>query len=465
MKRAIAVGALAVPLLVATAAFAQRPPPVPPPGAGRIEVGEDIALAVGETKIISARDVKNYSEGASDIVDVKLTSDSQQFVIVGKKAGTTTLLLIKNDGSTVTFNITVFQRSPQVVERELAQLLEGTTGVRIHRVGARFFLEGRVPTEGDVKRVQQIAGLYPGQVESLVSLGAAGIERKILIRIDFYFAQYDKSSSYAVGIGWPASIGGANVVQSQFAYDFVSRTTTTATTTIVNQPLPRLDLASRHGWAKVFKQATVITSNGSEATFESGGEQNFSVNTGLTIGLQKIQFGAFLTVSPVFDPASRELDLKVDASVADLTAPIASNLPGRTTSKLVTSVHMKLGQSLVLSGIRTKSQTHDVNGLPILSDIPVLGLLFASHNDTADETEGAIFVVPSVVESVTKSATEMIDAALSQYATYQGEINKVKSFDHKPPPLPGPNAFPASSSSQSPALGPTLPPPPPPARR
>src|SRR5262249_39637399 len=162
-------------------------------------------------------------------------------------------------------------------------------------------------------------------------------------------------------------------------------------------------------------QATVIASNGAEATFESGGEQNFSVNTGLTIGLQKIQFGAFVTVFPVFDPQSKELDLKLDASVADLTEPIASNLPGRNTSKLVTSVHMKLGQSLVLSGIRTRSQTHNTTGLPVLSEIPVIGLLFGSHSDQVQDTEGAIFIVPSIVESIPKSASEMIDSALKEY--------------------------------------------------
>ena len=444
MRRAralsLAFAATALLTLLPGPALAQA---AAPPDAPRTEMSEELALAVGETKVLSAKDIRNYSTGATDIIDVKLTSDSTQFVVRGQKAGSTTLLLIKNDGSTSTYTVTVYPRSPDAVARELSQLLEGITGVRIRRIGARMFIEGSVPSEADLKRIGQIAALYPGQVESLAAIGTVGIERKILVRIDFYFAQYDKSSSYAVGINWPAAIGGDAVIQNQFAYDFVAKTSTTATATIVNQPLPSLDIASRNGWAKVFKQATIITSNGAEATFESGGEQNFSVNTGLTIGIQKIQFGAFVTINPVFDPQSRELDLKLDANVADLTAPVASTIPGRTTTKLSTNVHLKLGQSLVLSGIRTRSQTHDVSGIPLLSDIPVIGLFFGSHSDSVQDTDGAIFIVPSIIETVPKAASELIDNALKDYSGYHGDLSSVHPFDKRPPitvapPAPAP---------------------------
>src|SRR4029079_2389235 len=115
----------------------------------------------------------------------------------------------------------------------------------------------------------------------------------------------------------------------------------------------------------------------------NGGEQNFAVNTGLTIGVQKIPFGTDLTVLPHYDPAKRELSVKLSADVSDLTASVGGTaLPGRTTSKLTTNVSLKLGQSLVLSGIRSQSVSHNVSGLPGLSEIPLLGLLFGSHAHT-----------------------------------------------------------------------------------
>jgi pilus assembly protein CpaC len=288
--------------------------------------------------------------------------------------------------------------------------------------------------------VQQITSLYPGQVMSLVQLAskdrsAVAVStddpQRFLIRIDFYFVQYDKNSSYGVGIGWPESIGGGASVE--LSRDLLAGTTRTATASVTGQPLPRLDIASRRGWAKVLKQATVVTNNDAQAVFSNGGEQNFPVNTGLTIGIEKIEFGVSITVLPSYDPTSRELSLKLGADISDLTASISGTaLPGRSTSKLESNVTLKLGQSLVLSGIRTESLTHSVTGLPGLKDIPFLGLLFGSHAQSKLETEGAIFVVPSVIQAPTTPAAELVGLSLKKFQDYDGDIDEVKSFDRTP---------------------------------
>jgi len=295
------------------------------------------------------------------------------------------------------------------------------------------------------------ASLYPGQVDSLVTVGAPAAPgvvptepQRFIVRIDFYFVQYDANSSYAVGIGWPGSIGGG-VIQSSLAYDFLSGVPRSATATLANQPLPRLDIASARGWAKVLKQATVITNNGTEAMFSNGGEQNFSVTTGLGVGVQRIPFGTEVTVLPRYNPQQRQIDVKVSADVADLTASISgTSLPGRTTSKLTTNVSLKLGQSIVLSGIRSELTTHAVGGIPILKDIPVLGLLFGSHSNETQATEGAVFIVPSVIEAVSSSAQELVEGALAKFRNYSGAIDSVNAYDKRPggargvPPAPAP---------------------------
>jgi len=435
-RKRIAQLVTALALLSPAAAFAAPPQDRLATAGGNPESSEEIALAVGETKTISAANVKNYSEGSPGIVDVRLTTDNGQFVISGRKPGSTTMLLIKNDGTQLSFTIHVFSRSPAVVEKELTQLLEGLSGVRVRRVGARIVLDGVVGNDTELKRVQHIATLYPNQVESLVTLpgggGATPSDAKYIVRIDFYFIQYDKNSSYGVGLGWPGSIGGDAVVKSNFTFDFVNGSRA-ATASITNQPIPRLDIASRKGWAKVLKQATVVTNNGVEANFQNGGEQNFTVNTGLTVGVQRIQFGTDVTVLPRYNAQKREIEMKLVADVSDLTSSAgATSLPGRTTSKLTTNITLKLGQSIVLSGIRTKLQTHSVQGLPGLSDIPVLGLLFGSHSNEELQTEGAIFVVPNVVEAVPSQAAEMVEGALAKFEAYSGKIAKVDAYDKRP---------------------------------
>lgn len=412
----VAAALLAVPS-VPDLAYAQKK------GAGKEKEppppteNQELNLAVGENKTIPAGDVKNYSEGTPGVVDIKLTTDASAFVVVGLKAGSTSLLLIKKNGQEVTWTINVFARSPAIVENELKQLLEGYTGVKVRRVGSRLFIEGSVASENDVKRIQQIASVYGGQVESLVGVGAT--KDRTNIRIDFFFVQYTKESGYQLGISYPGRVGG-EVIQSNISWDMISGQTS-AVTNVVNQPLPGLDIASRYGWAKVLKQATVITTNGADAMLDAGGEQNFPIAAGLTGTLAKITFGTVLNVQPFFDPVSREVEIKVHADVADLLPPgRGTTIPSRNVTKVQTVVHMRLGQSLVLSGFHFENERKSVEGLPLLKDIPILGVLFGSHRFEAQETEGAVFIVPSVVEPSNKPAIDLVNETLRVYEDWSG---------------------------------------------
>jgi len=141
-----------------------------------------------------------------------------------------------------------------------------------------------------------------------------------------------------------------------------------------------------------------------------------------------------VTVLPRYDSNTRDVEMKLSADVADLTASqIVGGPPGRTTTRLETQVVLKLGQALILSGIRTATQRHNVSGLPGLSEIPVLGLLFGTHNNARDEVEGSVFIVPSVVDTVPKSALELINNAMTTYKEYSGEIEYVEAYPKTPP--------------------------------
>lgn len=452
-KRVLAAAVLAIPLASAAPALAQRK------GGGGITkadapIQQEIGIAVGETRTIPAGDVKQYSEGTPGIVDVRLTPDGSKFVLVGQRSGSTSLLMIKNDGSQVNWVINVFSRSPELVERELSQLLEGYPGLRIRRVGARLFIEGGVANDMEQKRTTQIAQLYPGQVESLVTVGTGAIDRKLNIRVDFFFVQYHKSSDWQLGISWPGHFGGSvpgSLATGNFNINLVKQSggamadpltasvglTGGSVSMVLNQALPGLDLASTRGWVKVLKQATVITTNGNEARFNAGGEQNFKVSTGLTSSIMPIAFGTDVSILPRYDPTTRNLEVKVQADVADLAPPgSGTDIPSRNTSKLSTLVFLRLGQSLVISGIRTRNERRDTTGLIGLSWIPVLGVLFGSMHDAWEDVEGAVFIIPSVVDSVPRAQFDIVKEALDQYDDYSGDIKSVKAYQKTPPEAP-----------------------------
>ena len=72
---------------------------------------------------------------------------------------------------------------------------------------------------------------------------------------------------------------------------------------------------------------------------------------------------------------------------------------------------------------------------PLLSQIPVLGVLFGTHGDDEEEIEGAVFIIPSVVESVPKSSYDIVKEAMAQYSDYSGDLSDVNAFQ-KTPPIP-----------------------------
>ena len=381
----------------------------------------ELSLSVGENQTIPAQGVKSYSEGNEGVVEVRLTPEGNEFVIVGKKPGQSTLLLLLRNGKQILYALSVFPRPMEVVESEISQLLADDTGLRIRRVGPRLYLEGGVSTEPELERIQHIAKLYPGQVESLVVLGGSAAQRKHNIRLDILFIQFDKNKAYNVGVRWPTSLGPATFSGQ---YDFLRPAFTQATAQVVDQPLPALDLAQNNGWARVLKHSTVITANGTEATFSSGGEQNYRITSGLVAEIKPISFGTTVKVLPRFDPAKHELGVHVEADISDLTASAsgANDVPGRNVTKLNTQVTLKIGQALVLSGIHTQGTRKSQSGIPGLSQIPILGALFGNHSGQKDEVEGAIYLMPGVVEAMPKRQRDLVKELVKAYEDYSGTI-------------------------------------------
>ncbi|MBL8600842.1 MAG: pilus assembly protein N-terminal domain-containing protein [Myxococcales bacterium] len=400
--------------------------------------GRDLSLAVGEQLLVPAEGISSYSVANEGIVDVRVPSDRRNLVVVGQRAGTTSLLLLRSGGAQETLQVTVFARRPEAVQAEIENLLEGYTGVQIRRLGARLYLEGGVASEQQQRRVQQIAALYPAQVESLVAIDPTIVERRINVRLDLYFVDFSTNSGRTVGLNWPAYIGGAAPsTQGQATINLVAPMgmggvgagIQSAQAIITNQPLPRLDMASNGGWGRILRQATLITANGNEASYRNGGELNYRmIGANGSASLATIPFGTNLTVTPRFDPQSSRIDIRVDADISD-PVETGSDIPGRNISHLTTLVNLQLGQSVVMSGFRSRQQTEGTTGLPGLRRIPILGYLFGSETAREQEREGMIFIVPTVVEGVSRSSQDRVAEALRQYEQFSGSIDELRLYE------------------------------------
>lgn len=362
MTRAIGViAALSLPLATPETSQAQ----------GSSSSAESMRLEVGTQKVLSSADVRSYSEGVQGIVDVRLTRDGKQFVIVALRPGDTTLLMIMMDGSEKLYRINVFDPNA---------------------------------AKGDDKPVRS---------------GELVVSARDNVRLDFYFVQFDKSYNHQLGIDWATRYGEGAL---QTTFDLQSGDFTSATAVVQDQALPALDLAQATGWAKLMRHATLITANGTQANFTGGGEVNIPVQGSLTTGIHKISFGSTIGVLPRYDTETGRLELQIHADVSDLADDRGTGTPGRTTSQLDTVVNLELGQSLMLAGLVSSTMSRSHAGLPVLSQIPILGALFGTHGQVNQDTQDVVFIVPSVLDSVNLDARNRIKEALDAYEEYTGDL-------------------------------------------
>lgn len=335
---------------------------------------EELSLTVGEQRVLESDGVRSYSEGVKGIVDIRLTKDNDKFVVVGLKPGATTLLFIMLDGSELHYD------------------------VRVSDPNAGAAADARPSPDA--------------------------VERRDNIRLDFYFVQLSETYGHNIGVGWPSSIG--NTARLGAEVDLQTGQLTSATAVVSDQVLPRLDLAQSDGWAKVMRKAAVITANGKQAMFTGGGEVNIPVSGGFGGTIKQIRFGSEIGVRPRYDKGSGRIELEITADVSDLTADGGTGVPGRTVSTLQTIVNLELGQSLVLAGLTSASETHGQTGLPGLSQIPILGLLFGTNNAQSSQTENVVFIVPTVIDTVSMQQRALIDEALDAYASFDGDLEETK---------------------------------------
>ena len=63
----------------------------------------------------------------------------------------------------------------------------------------------------------------------------------------------------------------------------------------------------------------------------------------------------------------------------------------------------------------------------------MLGVLFGGNSNSDTEIEGAVFVIPSIVESAPRKAHDLVRDSLDGYLKYSGDIDDTESFKHAAP--------------------------------
>ncbi|GAB1391389.1 type 4a pilus secretin PilQ [Rubrivivax sp.] len=158
-----------------------------------------------------------------------------------------------------------------------------------------------------------------------------------------------------------------------------------------------LSAMESEGKGKIVSSPRVVTADQQKASIEQGEEIPYQVAT--SSGATSIQFkkaALRLEVTPQITPEGNVI-MQLDVSKDSRGANTPNAGPAINTKKVDTQVLVENGGTVVIGGIFTQDDRDEVNKVPLLGDIPVLGHLFRNKSRVSTKTELLVFITPKVV--------------------------------------------------------------------
>ncbi len=196
---------------------------------------------------------------------------------------------------------------------------------------------------------------------------------------------------------------------------------------------------------EVLSRPSILARNNQEATITIGKEVPFVRNSRVTSDGQIINtieyedIGIILSVTPHITPEGL-VELDVSPEISTLTGEtvqvsdtVNATIIAKRSAK--TRVVVADGKTVVIGGLMEDNDTETVSKIPLLGDIPILGMAFRRTTKTKSKTELLIFLTPHVVESPSElqavSALEKNNTELVPDVFSDNQMNKyIGSFQN-----------------------------------
>ena len=172
---------------------------------------------------------------------------------------------------------------------------------------------------------------------------------------------------------------------------------------IGNGNLLELELSALEsdGRGKVVSNPRIVAPDKKKATITQGTEIPYltqAASGGVTVQFKPAILS--LDVTPQITPDDKilmDLEIKKD-SVGQLVASPSGNIPSIDTKTLKTQILVDNGDTAVLGGIFEQTTRTDVTKVPLLGDIPFIGMFFKKTTQQKDKTELLIFITPRIIK-------------------------------------------------------------------
>ena len=300
----------------------------------------------------------------------------------------------------------------------------GLPGVQAQVVGSTLFLEGHVESEADLRKSTLIAQALGERVENLVQVAA---QRMILSEV--HFVELRRADMLKAGVRLPVDLTGSATAATDLGGTLTPgpvEGSWQAGASVASSFSLRAALDAGEG--RLLAQPKLLCASGESAEFLAGGEVPLPLVTSTSVGVDYKPYGIGLRIQPVAD-GEGNIRTVIEAEVSELDRTVAvavgpdNSVPGFRNRKVKTSVTVKSGETIVLSGVFSRDQQKNVSKVPVLGHIPIVGELFKQRAVDDVERELVVFVTPRIIGADDPRSRELIEDLKRRYEEAADDVD------------------------------------------
>ena len=378
---------------------------------------EPVEVSLNESKYMAAPGITRLAVGNPAIADVQLLS-SGDFLLVGKKAGTTSLIVWSDGGRRTEYTVYVAGN-----DRGMASAIQDAIGypkVHVQMIEDRVMLRGKVENQYEHDIALKIAGLYTGGDGSGV-IDLLEMEHPSQIRLEAQIIEINSDYTKNLGIQYWSQTPGANSSSGNSTGN-PNNNITVGTAGLFYGGEDFSSTRKHGGWlgshvanvnvtlqalinegkARILSRPSITTMSGKTANILIGGRIPIPVSDGNgNVSIDWHEYGVKLNIEPVVDSEDK-ITSKVHAEVSTLDyshgVKIDSfSVPGIATREAESEVNVRSGMTMAIGGLINSEDAKIVSKIPFLGDLPIIGRFFRHTSNTRDKRELIILITPTLV--------------------------------------------------------------------
>lgn len=368
---------------------------------------QKVNLEIGQSLILDIpKGVRTIYVSEPSLLDTNLKSASQ-LAVSGRIAGTTDLYLQDETGNTLA-SYRVFIKRNLALLYDVLRTAAPHLDLKLQATGRGMILTGDVASEIEANRIEQVvrSSLSSDELSGFVNQLTIRESDQVMIKLTIAEVQHSVLKQLGVKTtgSWTVGNTGFNAKGSTSITDGVG----TIAANVGGKELFSLQALEREGVLRTLAEPTLTAISGGEAKFTAGGQipilGAYTYASGVaTRSVIYKDVGVELNFKPTVISSGR-IRLTISSVVNELDPSLAYTFdgityPGFRRRNMDTVVELPSGAALMTAGLLQQQSSIEIQGVPGLLNIPVIGALFRSRDFQRKESELMIVVTPFIAKS------------------------------------------------------------------